>query len=152
MDSSFIPWDSCSTGKFCKTGESECWIYALVLLIITSVVNLSTWPNISKPQMPHLQNSFLNLCWEKNHLLILFSVILTQSRVILGETVSGEVVSGVHWNVILFVVPCRSWLDSRRKSGGSDPAPKSGCCYSEFLFCCKDSVCVFYFSDFFLVS
>lgn len=107
---------------------------ALVFLIISSDGNVNKLPNISKPQNHHLQNNFQSICWNKNHLSFLFSVILTQYSVTSGETVSGEVVSDVYLDVILFVVPCRSWLDSWRKSCRSDPASKSGCCYGEFLF------------------
>lgn len=85
---------------------------ALVLLIISSDVNINKLPNISKPHNHHLQNNFQNNCWNKNLLSFLFSVILTQYSMTLGETVSGEVVSDVYLYVILFVVPCRSWLDS----------------------------------------
>lgn len=107
---------------------------ALILLIIISDVNVNKLPNISKPQNHHLQNNFQNNCWNKSHLSFLFSVILTQYSVTSREMVSGEVISHVYLDVILFVVPCRSWLDSWRKSCRSDPASKSGCCYGEFLF------------------
>ena len=108
--------------------------FALVLIIISSGVNLNRLPTISKPQNPHLQNNFQNVCWGKNHLLFLFSVILTQHSVTLGEILSGEVVADVCLDGTFLAVPRRSWLDSGRKSCGRDPAPKSGSRYGAFLF------------------
>uniref|UniRef100_A0A8D1EJI0 RNA helicase n=1 Tax=Sus scrofa TaxID=9823 RepID=A0A8D1EJI0_PIG len=61
----------------------------------------------------------------RNHILYLIENY--QTVVIVGETGCGKSTQ--------IPQPCRSWLDSRRKSGGSDPASKSGCRYSELLFC-----------------
>lgn len=96
-------------------------------------MSVSKLLKIAKSLIPHLQNNFQNVNRDKNHLLLTFSVILIQYSVILGEIVSGEVVLDAYLHVVLFAVPCRSGLDRRRTSGGSDPASKSSCRYSEFL-------------------
>lgn len=49
----------------------------------------------------------------------------------------GAVASDRNPAVGLLAVPGRSWLDSGRTSGRSDPASQSGCRDGEFLFVLK---------------